>query len=92
MGEQKSFQVSLNEGEARFVEDEVALGHFASANELIVQAIRALQAETEPTGFVTEELRRLAVEGDRSGPSRFATMNELKAEAHRRFAAAKTIP
>lgn len=89
MGLEKSFHVSLDDQEARFVADEVALGHFGSANEVIVEAVRALQAETQRPDFSVQELRRLAEDGERSGTSQFATMDDLKAEARRRFAAAK---
>lgn len=92
MGAEKSFNVRLAEDEARFVEDEVARGRFGSVNEVVAEAIRALRADTEPAGWSTQALRRLAEEGERSGPSRFATIDEVKQEARRRFAAAKTAP
>lgn len=90
MGAEKSFSVSLAEDEARFVEDAVALGRFGSVSEVVAEAIRTLRAGTEPPGLSTQALRRLAEEGERSRPSRFATIDEVKQEARRRFAAAKT--
>lgn len=90
MGAEKSFNVRLAEEEAHFVEDEVALGRFGSVSEVVAEAIRTLRADTEATGWTRQELRHLAEEGDRSGPSRFSTIDEVKQEARRRFAAAKT--
>ncbi|NDW04623.1 type II toxin-antitoxin system ParD family antitoxin [Jiella pacifica] len=84
MGVEKSFNVRLAEDEARFVEDEVALGRFGSVSEVVAEAIRTLRADREPAGWSTEELRRLAEEGNRSGPSRFTSIDEVKQEARRR--------
>ncbi|MBO0903653.1 ribbon-helix-helix domain-containing protein [Jiella sonneratiae] len=90
MGAEKSFNVQLAEDEARFVEDEVALGRFGSVSEVVAEAIRTFRAGHEPTDWSTEELRHLAEEGDRSGPSRFASIDEVKQEARRRLNAAQS--
>ncbi len=90
MGAEKFFNVRLAEDEARFVEDEVALGRYGSVSEVVAEAIRTFRADQKPTSWSTEELRRLAEEGDRSGPSRFNSIDEVKQEARRRLAATRT--
>jgi antitoxin ParD1/3/4 len=79
--------IALTAAQAEAVRRAVAEGRYASTSEAIREAVREWQERRELLGFTVEELRRLAVEGDASGDSRLATMDEVKAAARRRLPA-----
>jgi antitoxin ParD1/3/4 len=76
--------VTLSEDLAQTVDDAVAAGEYASANDVISDALRQWKERRDLFGYSAEELRRLIQEGIDSGPGRFVTMDEIIAEAHLR--------
>ncbi len=78
-------KVTLPVDLAAAVDDAVEAGEYASASELIHEALRQWRERRETLGYSVEELRQLVQEGIDSGPGRFGGMEEIKAEARRRF-------
>ena len=72
---------------AGFVRNAVETGEHASTSEVIRDAVRAWKERRDLLGFTVEELRGLVQGGLESGPSKHASMAEVKAEARRRFEA-----
>ena len=79
--------IALTAAQADAVRRAVAEGRYASTSEAIREAVREWQERRELLGFTVEELRRLAEEGEASGDSRLATIDEVKAAARRRLPA-----
>ena len=77
--------ITLSPELAQAVDDVVAAGEYASASEVIRDALRQWKDRRDLFGYTIEELRRLVQEGIDSGPGRFASMDEIKAEARRRL-------
>ena len=72
-----------------FVRGTVEAGEYASTSEAIRDAVREWKERRDLLGYTIEELRELVREGLESGPSPRASMDEVKAEARRRFVDAK---
>ena len=68
-----------------FVRGAVKTGEYASTSEAIRDAVREWKERRDLLGYTVEELRELAREGLKSGPSTRQSMAEVKAEARRRF-------
>ncbi len=66
------------------VHDAVASGEYATASDVIADALLNWQASRAQAEWSAEELRQLWNEGLASGPGRFASIEEIKAEARRR--------
>lgn len=66
----------------------VEAGEYASASEVVRDALREWGSVRTRRSQAIEELRRLAQEGIDSGPSRFKSIADVKAEARRRMAKA----
>jgi len=66
----------------------VEAGEYASASEVVRDALREWGSARTRRSQAIEELRRLAQEGIDSGPSRFKSITDVKAEARRRMAKA----
>jgi antitoxin ParD1/3/4 len=81
--------VTLSPDLATAVDEAVAAGEYASASEVIRDALRDWKERRDLFGYTLEELRAFVKEGDESGPGRFHSMAEIKAEARRRFGQAK---
>jgi antitoxin ParD1/3/4 len=64
-------------------------GDYSSASEVVREALRDWKEKQEHKAVALKELRRLVRQGLDSGPGRFASMDEIKAEARRRFAGRK---
>jgi antitoxin ParD1/3/4 len=79
--------VSLTPEMAGFVRGVVEAGEYASTGEAIRAAVREWKERRDLLGYTIEELRDLAQEGIDSGPSPYATMDEVRAEARRRLEA-----
>ncbi|WP_020181007.1 type II toxin-antitoxin system ParD family antitoxin [Methylopila sp. M107] len=77
--------IALTPEMAAFVRDTVASGQYASTSEAIRDAVREWQERRDLLGYTVEELRDLVQEGVDSGPSARLSMDEVKAEARRRF-------
>lgn len=62
-------------------------GQYASVSEVVREALRDWKDKQDRKAVALKELKRMVREGLDSGPRRFASMDEIKAEARRRFAA-----
>lgn len=80
-------RITLSAELASAVDEAVAVGEYASVSEVIGDALRDWRERRAASGYTTEELRALVKEGIDSAPGRFASMEEIKAEARRRRAA-----
>ncbi len=87
MASVEKITIALTPEMARTVREAVESGEFASTSEAIRDAVRQWKERRDLVGYTVNELRELAQEGIESGPSRHASMDDIKAEARRRFAA-----
>lgn len=69
------------------VEDAVAAGDYPDAEAAIGEALTEWRERREHWGYTIAELRAEIRKGIDSGPGRLETMDEIKAEARRQFAA-----
>lgn len=79
--------IALTPEMAAVVRQAVESGEYASNSEIVREALRDWKLKRALQQQEIEELRRLWQEGLHSGPSRFAGMADLKAEARRRLEA-----
>ncbi len=79
--------IALTPEMAAVVRQAVESGEYASHSEIVREALRDWKLKRALQQQEVEELRRLWQEGLHSGPSRFAGMADLKAEARRRLEA-----
>ena len=79
--------IALTPEMAAVVRQAVESGEYASNSEIVREALRDWKLKRALQQQEVEELRRLWQEGLHSGPSRFAGMADLKAEARRRLEA-----
>lgn len=86
MGHVDKRSITLSNELASVVDEAVEAGEYASASEVIREALRQWKERRDLLGYTVEELRALAQEGIDSGPGRFASMDEIKAEARARWA------
>ena len=77
--------IALTPEMAAVVRQAVESGDYASNSEIVREALRDWKLKRALQQQEVEELRRLWQEGLHSGPSRFAGMADLKAEARRRL-------
>lgn len=80
---------TIGEHYDKFVRDLVATGRYASASEVMRDALRLLEDAEILRDTRTEELKRLIQEGLNSGESEPWDVEEIKAEGRRRLAAKK---
>ena len=76
--------IALTPEMAGFIRGAVDAGEYASTSEAIRDAVREWKERRDLLGYTVDELRGLVQEGLDSGPSRRASMDDLKAEARRR--------
>jgi antitoxin ParD1/3/4 len=86
MGRIDKRSITLSSELATAVDAAVATGEYASASEVVRDALRLWKERRDLFGYTVEELRALIQEGIDSGPGQFASMEEIKAEARRRHA------
>ena len=79
--------IALTPEMAAVVRQAVESGDYASNSEIVREALRDWKLKRALQQQEVEELRHLWQEGLHSGPSRFAGMADLKAEARRRLEA-----
>ncbi len=79
--------IALTPEMAAVVRQAVESGDYASHSEIVREALRDWKLKRALQQQEVEELRRLWQEGLHSGPSRFADVADLKAEARRRLEA-----
>jgi antitoxin ParD1/3/4 len=77
--------IALTHEMAGFVRNAVETGEYASTSEVIRDAVREWKERRDLLGYTVEELRDLVRDGLESGPSKHASMDEIKTEARRRF-------
>jgi len=77
--------IALTREMAGFVRNAVETGEYASTSEVIRDAVREWKERRDLLGYTVEDLRGLVQEGLESGPSKYASMDEIKAEACRRL-------
>ncbi|CAM5434146.1 hypothetical protein ATER59S_02593 [Aquamicrobium terrae] len=87
MGHVDKRSITLSPELAAEVDGAVAAGEYASASEVVRDALRLWKERRELFGYTVEELRALWDEGVASGPGRLGSMEKIKAEARRRMKA-----
>lgn len=78
-------QLSLPEDLAAEVSAAVERGEYASEAEALLGAVEEWRAQRQVDAIGVEELRRLVREGIESGPGRYESFEDIRAEARRRF-------
>ncbi|MGH6836601.1 MAG: ribbon-helix-helix domain-containing protein [Methylocella sp.] len=81
----RTLQVSLPDDLAAEVTAAVARGEYESESDAILVAVAEWRVQRLAETIGVEELRRLWQEGVDSGPGRSMSIEEIKAEARRRF-------
>jgi len=79
--------IALTPEMAGFIRGAVDAGEYASTSEAIRDAVREWKERRDLLGYTVVELRDLVQEGLESGPSGRSSMDQIKAEARRRFLA-----
>lgn len=92
MGHVDKRSIALSPELAAAVDEAVGAGEYASASEVVREALRQWKERRDCYGYTLEELRRLIQEGIDSGPGRFDSMDEIKAAARRRLEAERSAP
>lgn len=87
MGHVDKRSITLSPELAAAVDDVVAAGEYASVSEVVRDALRQWKDRRDLFGYTLEELRALVQEGIDSGPGKFTSMDDVKAEARRRWKA-----
>lgn len=85
MARVEKLSIALTPEMASVVRQCVENGEYASSSEIIREALRDWQHKRDLQQAEIEELRRLWKDGIESGTGRFSSMEEIKAEAQRRF-------
>jgi antitoxin ParD1/3/4 len=81
----RTLDVSLPDDLAAEVASAVQHGEFASESDAVLGAVPEWRVERLAETIGVEKLRRLWQEGVESGPGRSMSIEEIKAEARRRF-------
>lgn len=77
--------ITLSPDLATAVDEAVANGEYASASEVVRDALRNWKERRDLYGYTLEELRSLIQEGIDSGQGNFRSMDEIKGEARTRL-------
>ncbi len=85
MSDKEMVTIALPREMAEDLRQAVDTGEFASHDEVVQEAVREWQERRSASGYTTDELRALIDEGLASGPSPFATIEDVKAEARQRW-------
>lgn len=83
MGHVDKRSIALSPELANLIDEAVTSGEYASASEVVRDALRQWKERRNLFGYTLEELRGLIQEGIDSGPGRYGSMEEIKAEARR---------
>jgi len=84
----RTLEVSLPDDLAAEVASAVQRGEYGSESEAVLGAVAEWRVQRVAEMIGVEELRRLWREGVDSGPGRSMSVEEIKAEARRRFSPA----
>lgn len=77
--------LSLPDDLAAEISAAVGRGEYASERDAVLGAVEEWRAQRQADAIGVEELRRLVQEGIESGPGRFESFEDIRAEARRRF-------
>ena len=77
--------ISLTAELNQLVQNAVASGRYASASEVVREALRGWRETQQQKAVILKELRRLWKEGVDSGPGQYSSMEEIKAAARLEF-------
>lgn len=72
------------------VNQAVSTGEYGSASDVVDEALRLWSESRDNFGYTPDELKALVNAGIESGPGRFASIEDIKAEARRRLAAGRS--
>lgn len=86
MANVEKVSVALTPEMAAIVRKAVETGEYASSSEVIREALRDWNRKRLLQEKEIQEIRLLWNEGLKSGPGQFADIDEIKAEARRRYA------
>ena len=89
MAKAEKMDVFLAPEIAALVKAAVESGEYTSISDVIADALLEWQVNRSGRELDVEELRRLCQEGIDSGPGRYSSIEEIIAEARRRFEATK---
>lgn len=85
MAKVEKISVALPPEMVGLIKEAVEGGTYSSSSEVIREALRDWKEKQERKTLAVKELRRIWREGLASGPGRFGSVEEIKAEARRRF-------
>ena len=85
MPDTETLTIALPRQMAEDLRQIVDAGEFDSRDAAVQEAVREWQERREAEIYPSDELRALIAEGLASGPSRSASIDEVKAEARRRW-------
>ncbi len=91
MSNVEKMTIALTREMAVFVRSAVKAGDYASTSEVIRDAVREWKERRDLLGYTVAELQEFVQAGIDSGPSSRPAMSDVKAEAKRRFDAARRI-
>lgn len=89
MSKVEKISIALPKTMTKLVQRAVASGAYATASEVVREALRDWQEKHEAPQLSLDELRRLWQEGVDSGPGKFGSFAEIQAEAKRNAGAAR---
>jgi antitoxin ParD1/3/4 len=81
----EKISIALPREMASQLKQAVLSGSYSSASEVVREALRDWKDKQDQKEIVLKEFRRMWREGAASGPGRFSSMDEIKAEAKRQF-------
>ncbi len=85
MANVEKISVALPPEMVDLIKEAVEGGTYSSSSEVIREALRDWKEKQKRKAIAIKELKRVWREGLESGPGRFGSMAEIKAEARRRF-------
>lgn len=85
MANVEKLSIALTPEMATVVREAVSSGDYASSSEVVREALRDWKRKRALEQKALDEIRELWHEGLGSGPGKFASIDEIKAEARRRF-------
>jgi antitoxin ParD1/3/4 len=69
----------------KLISDAVQRGNYSPANEIVDEALRMWSEKRDNFGYTLAELQALVNAGIESGPDKYASIAEIKAEARNRL-------
>jgi len=69
----------------KLLSEAIERGDYASTSEIVDEALRLWSQKRDNFGYTLAELRALVNDGIESGPGKYASIEDIKAEAHRQL-------